>query len=349
MMDSVPTKIGRQPDESAHTRYTDPHGNMLKTRPPQSLVKPNLMMRFRAHARDHLRSLVFSLGKLYRQPFATTLTLLMIAVALALPACMYVLLNNLQAVTHKWDDSGQITLFLNVEVSDDEVEVLRARLAALEEIESVEYISAGQALDEFRKLSKLEYLIDGLQDNPLPPTLTLTPFAAAKEAGNLNQLVSNFRSYPGVEYVQLDMQWLQRLQAITQVVYRAIMMIGITLAISVLLVVGNSVRLDIENRRNEIEVTKLIGATNRFVRRPFLYGGMWYGLLGGILAWLLVLLVLLTIEQPAQYLIGLYNSSFELIFPSLRQSLGLIATSIALGVVGSWLAVWRHVARIEPS
>ena len=322
---------------------------MLKTRRPQSPVKPGFMTRLLAHTRDHLRSLVFSLGKLCRQPFATTLTLLMIAVALALPACMYVLLDNLRAVTYKWDDSGQITLFLSVDASDNEIEKLRDRLTALEEIETVEYVSAEQALDEFRKLSKLEYLIDGLQDNPLPPTLTLTPFASAKQVRNLDQLVSNFRSYPDVEYVQLDMQWLQRLQAIVRVVHRAIMVIGITLAISVLLVVGNSVRLDIENRRNEIEVTKLIGATNRFIRRPFLYGGMWYGLLGGILALLLVLVVLLVIKQPAQHLIGLYNSNFELIFPSTRQSLGLVATSIGLGVLGSWLAVGRHITKIEPS
>ena len=314
-----------------------------------SLNRPNSLMRLRALVREHLRSLVFSLGKLYRHPFATTLTILMIAVALALPACMYLLLDNLQAITEKWDDSGQITLFLNVDSSEAEVEILRARLATLEEIESIKYVSAQQALAEFRKLSKLEYLIEGLEENPLPPTLTLTPFEHAKQAGHLDRLVQDLGAYPQVEQVQLDLQWLQRLQAITEVVHRAIMMLGITLAISVLLVVGNSIRLDIENRREEIEVAKLIGATNRFVRRPFLYGGMWYGLLGGGLALVLVLLVLHVIEAPARHLIGLYNSNFELIFPDLKQGLALVATSIVLGLLGSWLAVGRHIVRIEPS
>jgi len=318
-------------------------------RRPKPLNKPNRMTRFRAHVRDHIRSLVFSLGKLYRQPLASTLTILMVAVALALPACMYVLLDNLRAITHKWDDSAQITLFLSLDTSDPDIEKLRLRLAALEGIESVEYVSAEQALHEFRQLSELDHLIDGLADNPLPPTLVLTPFTSAKEPRKLSRMVSEFRSYPGVDHVQFDMQWLQRLQAISDVVFRAITVIGITLALSVLLVVGNSVRLDIENRRAEIEVTKLIGATNRFIRRPFLYGGMWYGLLGGTLALLMVFIVLLAIEPPARHLVALYNSDFKLIFPNIGQALGLVLTSVGLGVLGSWLAVGRHIARIEPS
>ncbi len=145
------------------------------------------------------------------------------------------------------------------------------------------------------------------------------------------------------------MQWLQRLQAITDIIRRAITAIGIMLGLSVLLVVGNSIRLDIENRRAEIEVTKLIGATDRFIRRPFLYGGMWFGLLGGILALLLVFIVLLVIRQPAQDLVGLYNSDFKLMLPSFIQSISLIGSSIFLGLFGSWLAVGHRIAKIQPS
>jgi cell division transport system permease protein len=322
---------------------------MAKAKRPQPLAKPNLVTRLRAYGRDHLRSLVFSLGKLYRQRFATTLTLLMIAVALALPACLYVLLNNLQAVTQNWDNAGQITLFLKVDSSDAAIQELRNRFADYPEIETVEYVPAEDALKEFRDRNEFGQLLDGLDDNPLPPTLILTPITAAKQTSKLNQLATDFRSYSNVDYVQLDMQWLQRLHAITNTVRRAITVISMMLAISVLLVVGNSIRLDIENRREEIEVTKLIGATDRFIRRPFLYGGMWYGLIGGVLALLLVLLVLLAIKRPIQELVGLYNSDFQLMFPSFRQSLGLVASSIGLGLFGSWLAVSRHIAKIEPS
>ena len=322
---------------------------MAKAKRPQPLAKPTIITRLRSYGRDHLRSLVFSLGKLYRQPFATTLTLLMVAIALALPACLFILLNNLQSVTHDWDDSGQITLFLSTNIDKKAITDLRSRIKKLPEIERIEYISADEALKEFRNRSEFGQLIEGLPDNPLPPTLILTPIAEAKQAAELDQLVDKFRTYPKVDLVQLDMQWLQRLQAMTNIIRRAITMIGVMLAASVLLVIGNSIRLDIENRREEIEVTKLIGATDSFIRRPFLYGGWWYGLLGGIIALFLVLAVLLVIKRPAQELVGLYDSNFKLLFPSLKQSFGLIAISVALGMFGSWLAVGRHIAKIEPS
>lgn len=316
---------------------------------PQPLAKPNLITRLRAYGRDHLRGLVFSLGKLYRQPFATTITLLMVAVALALPACLFILLNNLQSVTHDWDDSGQVTLFMSTKMDESAIKILSKRIKDHPEIEKVEYVSAKEALKEFKGRSEFGQLLDGLQDNPLPPSLIVTPTIAAKQGGNLDQLVKKFRTFPSVEHVQLDMQWLQRLQSITKIVRRTITLIGIMLAASVLLVIGNSIRLDIENRREEIKVTKLIGATDGFIRRPFLYGGAWYGLLGGIIALLFVLFVLLVIKRPTQELVGLYNSNFQLLFPTVKQSLALIAMSIALGLFGSWLAVGRHIARIEPS
>ncbi len=177
----------------------------------------------------------------------------------------------------------------------------------------------------------------------------VTPSNEAKQSNNLNKLTTQFKKLPHVEQVQLDMQWLQRLQSITEIIRRAILAIGLMLGLSVLLVVGNSIRLDIENRREEIEVTKLIGATDRFIRRPFLYGGMWYGLLGGVLALLLVFIVLLLIRQPAQELVALYNSEFRLILPSINQSIGLLLSSIFLGLFGSWLAVNRRISKIQPS
>ncbi len=322
---------------------------MLKTRRQQPLARPSLKTRFRAYARDHARVLLFSLGKLYRTPFATIFTLLMIAVALALPACLYVLLNNLQTVAHKWDDAGQLSLFLHTETSEQEVKLLKKQLANHALVENVNYISADLALNEFKNRSDFGELLEGLATNPLPPTLVVTPIDKAKQDGTLNKLKKEFQALTKVEHVQLDMQWLKRLQAITDIISRAITAIGIMLGLSVLLVVGNSIRLDIENRRTEIEVTKLIGASDRFIRRPFLYGGMWFGLLGGILALLLVFIVLLAIRQPAQDLIGLYNSDFKLMLPSFIQSISLISSSIFLGLFGSWLAVGSRIAKIQPN
>lgn len=315
---------------------------------PKSPAKPNAIVRLRAYGRDHLRSFIFSLGKLYQQPFAATLTLLMIAIALALPACLHILIDNLQAVTHKWHDAGQITLFLEVDAGEKTVKTLRKRFTNHAKIKSVEYVSAEAALKDFRSRSEIGHFLEGLKENPLPPVFILTPFADTRDTTDLNHLRSELQGLPGVEHVQLDMQWLQRLQAITGTVRRVVTIIGFLLAMSVLLVVGNSIRMDIENRREEIEVAKLIGATDRFIRRPFLYGGMWYGLLGGVLTLLLVLTVLWLVAQPVQTLIKLYNSNFQLLFPSLLQSLGLVGLSVGLGLLGSWLAVRRHISRIEP-
>ncbi len=315
----------------------------------QPISKPNIKARLRAYGRDHVRGLIFSLGKLYRQPFATTLTVLMIAIALALPACLLVLLNNLQQVTTQWDDAGQISIFLQTKIKNSEVKKLQQQLAKNQLIESVRFISAEKALQDFQANSDLGNLLEGLTHNPLPPTLVLTPTSVAKNSDAMHTLVQELHTLAHVESVQLDMQWLQRLQTITKILRRIIITLGVLLALSVLLVVGNSVRSDIENRREEIEVTKLIGATDRFIRRPFLYGGIWYGLFGGVLALLLVLTVLLVIKAPTQLLVGLYNSTFSLIFPSFAQCLGLVVLSISLGLLGSAIAVSRHIAKIEPS
>ncbi|MFK7814731.1 MAG: permease-like cell division protein FtsX [Gammaproteobacteria bacterium] len=322
---------------------------MATAKHQQPLARPNAKTRMRAYVRDHVRVLLFSLGKLYRTPFASTFTLLMIAVALALPACLYALLNNLQTVTHKLDNAGQISLFLHSKTSESSIKQLTNKLNNHEKVSTVKYLPADLALQEFKKLSEFGELLEGLPSNPLPPTLVVTPIDSAKKSEPLNQLKKEFQSLTDVEQVQLDMQWLQRLQAITDIIRRAITAIGIMLGLSVLLVVGNSIRLDIENRRAEIEVTKLIGASDRFIRRPFLYGGMWFGLLGGVLALLLVFIVLLVIRQPAQELIGLYNSDFALKLPSFTQSISLVGSSIFLGLFGSWLAVGHRIAKIQPS
>ena len=322
---------------------------MAGKRSQQPLAKPGLKTRTRSYARDHIRVLLFSLGKLYRTPLATSFTILMIAVALALPACLYVLLNNLQSVTHTWNDAGQISLFLHSKTTEQEINTMKNQLAEHSKIKDVAYIPAALALDELKHRSEFGELLEGLPSNPLPPSLVVTPVDLAKDNATLNALKKEFQALVHVEQVQLDMQWLQRLQAITDIIRRAITAVGIMLGLSVLLVVGNSIRLDIENRRAEIEVTKLIGASDRFIRRPFLYGGMWFGLLGGILALILIFTVLLVIRQPAQDLVSLYNSDFTLMLPSFKQSIGLIGTSIFLGLFGSWLAVGHRIAKIQPS
>ena len=322
---------------------------MAKKRRQQPLARPPLITRIRAYFRDHVRSIFFSLGKLYRQPFASVLTILMIAIALALPACLYVVLNNIQNISSGWEDAGQISVFLKLNTSEQQATELKKEFSKLDGVESVTFISAAQALNEFKQRSEFGGLLDGLDTNPLPPTFVITPTADSKETDALNQLTTALQKNNRVDHVQLDMQWLQRLQAILKITKRTVIIIAVMLCLSVLLVVGNSIRLDIENRRSEIEVTKLIGGTNAFIQRPFLYGGTWYGLLGGLLALFFVITVLGILKQPVLELTTLYSSNFKLQFPSFGESISLLLLSVGLGLFGAWLAVSRRISKIEPS
>lgn len=164
-----------------------------------------------------------------------------------------------------------------------------------------------------------------------------------------SRLLRDLKELPQVDIAQLDMQWIKRLYAIMEIAKRGIMVVGALLALAVLLTIGNTIRLDIENRRDEIIITKLIGATDAFIRRPFLYSGMWYGLFGGILAWLLVTVSLILLSDPISRLSGLYYSSFHLQGLDFNGTIALFGMGALLGLLGSWLAVSRHLSAIEPT
>ncbi|MGI9301530.1 MAG: permease-like cell division protein FtsX [Gammaproteobacteria bacterium] len=305
--------------------------------------------RLRAYGLDHLRVLIASLGKLYHAPLSSLLTIAVIGIALALPAGLYVLLLNLQTVTQGWEDASQISLFLDKDTSAANRTELAAQLQSRAEIESLQVITAEEALEEFRAASGFGEALDALGENPLPSVLVAMPAADYREAGVLGKLVEEFRTMPNVEHAQLDMEWLQRLQALVALARNAVVALAIMLGIAVLLVIGNTIRLDIQNRREEIEVVKLIGGTDAFVRRPFLYSGLWYGLIGGCVAWIAVFIGRLALQGPAQRLAGLYDSQFAIVGLGFRETLVLLAGAALLGLLGSWLAVGRHLGEIQPS
>jgi cell division transport system permease protein len=188
-----------------------------------------------------------------------------------------------------------------------------------------------------------------LDENPLPIVLSVQPIVDQAQPVALAQLLKTLQQEKFVDIAQLDLQWVQRLYAILDILRRGVWIIGGLLALAVLLIVGNTIRLDIENRRAEIEVAKLIGASNAFIRRPFLYTGLWYGVLGGVMAWLLTTVALLLLDEPVRRLSSLYQSGFELSGLGLGNTFSLLALSCALGLAGSWLAVGRHLDAIEPT
>lgn len=304
---------------------------------------------FQAWLTNHARTLIASLGAMTRQPASSLMTTSVIAIALALPSGMFVLLNNASHISVGWDNSAQISVFLKTSVSEKKANKLMAKLSLYEDINAVSLINKDQALKEFRKISGFGGALEALGSNPLPHVLTIQPVVDTNRPDKIRHLLKQLNKQKEVELAQLDLQWVQRLFAMLEIAQRGIWIIAGLLGIAVLLVVGNTIRLDIQNRREEIEVTKLIGGTDAFIRRPFLYTGLWYGISGGLFAWILTVLSIGLLDGAVANLASLYNSGFQLHGLGLTEALSLIAFSCFLGLAGSWIAVGRHLSEIEPS
>ena len=308
--------------------------------------KNTLLVAYLIH---HLRVFIGSLGYLVRQPMATLMTSAVIAIALALPTGLYVTLQNASTLSAGWDGSTQISLFLKPDVSEEQAAQLAGRLRLNTQIKHVEVIGKQQGLEQFQQLSGFGDALSFLDENPLPVVLVVQPGVDPDHPDRVSHLLEELQRDSAVELAQLDMLWVKRLYTLIEVAKRGIWIIGGLLSLAVLLVIGNTIRLDIQNRREEIEVSKLIGASNAFIRRPFLYTGLWYGLGGGLLAWLLTSVSLELLDTPLHRLASLYHSTFRLSGLNEQNILFLIGVSCLLGLAGSWLAVGRHLSAIEPS
>ena len=296
----------------------------------------------------HIQVALNSLDRLYRAPLASFMTAAVLGIALALPSGLYLLTGNLQRLSTQWDGSANFSLFLHKSVTAQQMRTLRKKLAQWPEIDSLRLITPDQALAEFRELSGFGEALDALDENPLPSVITIKPVQNRSDAESAAALLDKLRSLPEVELAQLDLQWVKRFSAIVEIVRRSIWVMAALLGLAVLLIIGNTIRLEIQNRRDEIEITKLIGATNTFIRRPFLYSGIWYGILGAVLAGLLVEIAFLQLHGPVRQLAGLYQSAFSLQTLSLSDAFALLGTGTVLGLLGARLAVGRHLAAIEP-
>lgn len=314
----------------------------------QQTAKPSFKTRLAAYGINHAQVLLSSLGRIWRAPFASLMTVSVIGIALALPAGFYVLLHNAQQVSGGWDGAARISLYLKSGIDSDSAEALADKLRGHVQVEKVRLIDKQDALEEFRTLSGFGEALEALDSNPLPHVIVITPVIDPRNPQRVETLLEQLQREPQVDSAQLDLQWVKRLYTIMSLIQRGLLVIAAMLALAVVLVIGNTIRLDIQSRHSEIQVNKLIGATNAFIRRPFLYTGFWYGLLGGLLACLLVGIALSALRGPAQRLAGLYESQFRLLSLEFSQSLTLLLLAIGLGYIGSWLAVGRHLREIEP-
>jgi cell division transport system permease protein len=297
----------------------------------------------------HLQTSIGSLGRLAQHKLATTLTILVIGIALALPACLHLLVTNAQTATGNWNRAVDLTVFLKQPTSAEEARRTAERIRQRRDVAEAQLILADEALREFRRDSGFGEAIDALNENPLPHTIVVRPAPTYTNTANLQSLAADVRALPSVEAVQLDTAWVNRLNAILEAFQRGLLLAAAVLGLGVMVIVGNTIRLDIQNRRDEIEVTKLVGGSDAFVRRPFLYNGFWYGLGGAVTAWVITLIALAVLRDPIGRLAGLYGSNFRLGALGLEASALLLGSGIALGWLGSYIAATRHLRKIEPT
>lgn len=309
--------------------------------------KTSVLDQLNAWLQHHRLSAADSLVRVLDHPGSSLLTWLVIGIALALPVGLNVALDNVSKVSTGWENPAQISLFLQTEVADDRAQQLLAELSAREDVSETRFISREEALDEFRDLSGFADVLANLDENPLPDLILVTPQPTLDESA-VSALRSALEENADVAEAVLDMAWLQRLNSLMELSRRVVLAVGGLLVVGVLLILGNTIRLAIESRRDEILIVKLVGGSNGFVRRPFLYTGLWYGVGGGVLAALLVSAALWYLEEPIGELAMLYESAFYLTGLGVMGALNLIILGGILGLAGAWLAVSRHLVHIEP-
>ena len=297
---------------------------------------------------SHFRQALGSLGELWRAKAASLMTIGVLGLSITLPSTLYVMVKNAENVSSGWEEAAQISLFLKEDVSQGDIDQLLKRIQLWPEIDAINFISASQALDEFKQLSGFGEAIAYLDQNPLPNVILVTPTNRHASPVAARVLLDKLRDEREVDLGKLDIEWLERLHALLNVVKDLVTVVALLLFLAVVLIIGNTIRLNILSKKDEILVMKLVGATDAFIQRPFMYTGFWYGCLGGILAWIAVILLLWWMSSSINTVSQLYQKSFDLTGASISTFLWMLGVSVFLGLAGSLLSVRRHVREIEP-
>ena len=309
----------------------------------------NLLRRLLTLPIRHIQQAIGSLGDLWRTPFTSVMTVFVLGISLALPATLHLFVKNAQQVSEQWGSASQITLFLKLSINDKSAQNLVKRLKLYPEVSDVYYISAKQALKEFKILSGFGQSLEYLEKNPLPATILVIPTNRASQADFANELLAKLTREREVDQVKLDLEWLTRLEAIAQLIKDIVSGVALLLCLSVVLIVGNTIRLAILSQQDAIAIMKLVGATDSFIQRPFLYSGFWYGIFGGILSWVVVSLLAQYLSIAVGNLTDLYQSNFQLQGLAFSEAAMLIILAVLLGLVGSYISVRNHIRAIEPN
>ncbi len=325
------------------------HKNTIRKDPPARPVKQDVRQtkmaggdfvdKLNAYRDLHAHALFSSLGRLVASPFTSIMTIAVLAIAISLASGFYILVVNLQQLTGSLETSNQISLFLRDDVSDAHANKLADTIRKNASVQEVKIITRDQALAEFKTYSGFGAAINALETNPLPIVLQVLPKNTLEDKQGLETLQDAFKQAPEVDFAQMDLQWVERLQSIIEVARLFATLLNLMLGVAVLFIIGNTIRLELHTRRDEVVIAKLVGATNAFIQRPFLYTGFWIGFISGVSAWFIVTLLMLILRQPVEKLSGLYEGGLHLLFLNFTETLGLIVISSVLGVAGSWVVL----------
>ena len=304
--------------------------------------------RLRAWGRQQLYSFFSSLGSLLSHRLGTLMTVLVLGIAMTLPLGLYVAVQNLDTIDLQEDRWGTITVFLNQEVDDADV----IQLAAAIENQlnaAVDPVSPALGMEEFREASGFGEALDLFDENPLPWVLHITPRIGEGEdlGGVVAESAGWLETQPGVDLVQVDHKWLERLARLLELGQAMVSVLAVVLSLAVVVVVANTIRLDVANRAAEIQVLNMVGAPNGFIRQPFLYSGFWYGLMGALLALLFLHLAFFYLQVPMERLLDAYGNAIEIRGTGLRETVAVLLGGALLGLAGSWIAVRRHLRQFR--
>jgi cell division transport system permease protein len=303
---------------------------------------------FEAYLLNHAHGLFSSLGRLSRTPFTSAMTVLVLAVAIALAGGFYIMIANIQQLTGNLETSNQMSLFLRDNVSENGGQKLSEQLKANPAVESVKFINKRQAMEEFKANSGFADALNALDSNPLPGVIQLLPKNTLKNNEDLSRLIAEFKQLPQVEFIQVDMQWVEKVQTIMLIAGRGVLVVGVLLAFAVTFITGNTIRLELHNRQDEVFISKLVGATHAFIQRPFLYTGFWLGFIAGFLGWIIVTVMLLILEGPVEKLSALYGGSFQLLYLSFSEFFLLMLVAPGLSVLGAWGVLNYQLRLLKP-
>jgi cell division transport system permease protein len=298
---------------------------------------------------NHFRQALGSLGELWRSGMSSAMTVGVLGLSITLPTTLYVMVKNTEQISAGWEHASQISLFIKDKASQRDVNQLVKRIQLWPEVQDLTLITADEALAEFKQLSGFGDAIAYLDSNPLPNVVLVTPTQRHASPVAARALLEKLKNEREVDIGKLDIEWLERLHGLLDLVKDLVSVIALLLFLAVTLIIGNTIRLNILNKKDEILVMKLVGATDAFIQRPFMYTGFWYGFLGGLLAWIAVTLLLWWMSTSVANVSALYQKDFNITGLDFNTFISMLGISVFLGLSGSFLSVKRHVRDIEPT